>query len=400
MADEAEDKRAGGLVPLSAFTSALVAALVGFGSTVAINVQAAQAMGGSLADISSSITALCLGIAIAGSGLSLFFRMPIVLAWSTPGAALIAASTLSPGWPVAIGAFVFAATLMVLLGFIPALGRLAARIPSSIAAAMLAGVLLPFCLNLFRTLQSDLLVAVTLLLVFVVVRQRLPIYAMLIVLVVAVGIVIGRGDASGLSSSSLFGMLEWTTPEFDPRAIISLGVPLFLVTLVSQNLPGLVVLSSAGYKPRPEPILLTTGLLWLVLAPFGAHSTNLAAITAAICTGEDAHPDKQRRWVVGIIYSGFYVLLALFSAPLIGLFMTMRPETIAAIAGIALLGPLTNAVVNMVAVPEDREAAVLTFAATASGVALFGIGSAFWGLVVGFIALGARALLAKRRSAV
>lgn len=382
--------------PAASWSSALIAALIGFGGTVALIVQAVQAMGGSPTQTSSAVTALCLGIAVAGAALSFAFRMPIVLAWSTPGAALIGASTLQVGWPAAVGAFLAAAAMMVVLGLVPALGRLAARIPPAVASAMLAGVLLPFCLALFRTFEADAVLAGTLLVVFVAARQRVPLYALLLVLAAAVGLMFVRGDVATLPTSTLIGTLAPTMPEFSAQAIVSLGMPLFLVTLVSQNLPGLVVLRTAGYEPAPQPLLLSTGLATLLLAPFGAHGVNLAAITAAICTSADAHPDRGQRWVVGILYAGFYLGLALFSAPLVALFLAMPPATIAAITGIALIGPLTGALEGMMAAKQDREAAILTFAATASGVALWGIGSAFWGLVIGFIAIGARAWLSPR----
>lgn len=384
------------LAPPASWSSALIAALIGFGGTVALVVQAGQAMGGSPVQIGSAVTALCLGIALGGAALSLAFRVPVVLAWSTPGAALVAASTLQVGWPAATGAFVVAALMMMVLGMVPMLGRLANRIPPSVASAMLAGVLLPFCLALFHTFESDWALAGLLLALFVVARRLFPLYALLIVLAGAVGLVVLRGDVGTLPAGAMFGTLSPTMPAFDARVIVSLAIPLFLVTLVSQNLPGLVVLRSAGYEPSPRPLLFFTGLATLVLAPFGAHGVNLAAITAAICTGEDAHPDRDRRWIVGLLYALFYLVLALFSAPLVALFLAMPGATIAAITGIALIGPLANAIGGMLAEPEDRDAAILTFAATASGVALLGIGSAFWGLAVGFLALGVRAILRRK----
>lgn len=379
-------------IPLSSLSAAAIAALVGFGGTVVLVVQAGQTIGGSAAQIGSMVTALCLGIAIGGAGLSYRLKMPVVLAWSTPGAALIAASSTGASWPVAIGAFIAAAAMMALLGLVPALGRLAARIPPAVASAMLAGILLPFCLALFRTFQSDAVLAGLLLVIFVVARQKFPAYALLIVLVAAIALVVGRGDIAPHDGGTMFGGMSATLPAFDWRAIVSLGVPLFLVTLVSQNLPGFVVLRSAGYQPPSQPILFVTGMASLLLAPFGAHSVNLAAITAAICTDTDAHPDPARRWLVGIFYAGFYLLLAAFAVPLVGLFMAMPHETVAAITGIALIGPLVNALGGMLAESHDREPAVLTFAATASGMTLLGVGSAFWGLVAGFLALGVRRL--------
>lgn len=384
------------LPPIASWTSALIAALVGFGGTVALVVRAMQAMGADAGQVGSAVTALCLGIALAGAVLSVWLRMPVVLAWSTPGAALLAAGGGVLTWPVAIGAFLAAAALMCMLALVPALGRLAARIPASVASAMLAGVLLPFCLQLFRALESDALLVCVLLAVFVIARQRVPLYALLLVLVAGVAILIGRGDIAGIGHGPLVGGLHPVAPVFDWRAIVSVGVPLFLVTLVSQNLPGLVVLRSAGYAPPPRPLLLGTGLVSLVLAPFGAHGINLAAITAAICTGSDAHPDAAGRWVVGIIYAVFYLLLALFSAPLVLFFLAMPAAAIAALTGIALIAPLTGAVEAMLIDKTQRDAAILTFAATASGVSLLGVGSAFWGLLAGFAALAAKAMFARR----
>lgn len=380
---------------LAAWSSALIAALVGFGGTVALIVQATQALGADDAAIGSAVTALCLGIGLFGAFFSWRLRMPVVLAWSTPGAALLAATTPGIGWPTAVGAFAAAAVLMMLLGAVPALGRLAERIPSSVAAAMLGGVLLPFCLALFRTMQGDVALVALLVAVFLVGRQRFPLYAMLMVLVAGVALVLGRGDVHGLPPGPMLGTLVYTRPAFDPAAMVSLAVPLFLVTLVSQNLPGLVVLRTAGYDAPPRPLLLGTGLATLLLAPFGAHGVNLAAITAAICTNEEAHPIRERRWIVGLIYAFLYLGLALFAPPLVRLFLAMPHSSIAALTGIALIAPLTGAIDSMMAKPGERDAAILTFAATASGVTLMGIGSAFWGLMVGFAALGAKKILGR-----
>jgi benzoate membrane transport protein len=187
-----------------------------------------------------------------------------------------------------------------------------------------------------------------------------------------------------------------TMPAFDAGALLSLAVPLFLVTLVSQNLPGLVVLRSAGYQPKPGPLLVSTGIATLVAAPFGAHALNLAAITAAICTNAEAHPDAAKRWTVGVIYAGFYVLLAIFSPLLVRLFLALPPEVIAALTGLALIPALTGAMGTMLAAADHRDAAIVTFLATGSGLTLFGLGSAFWGLVAGFLALGAAALLRRK----
>jgi len=376
--------------PASAFSSPAVATLIGFGGTVALVVQAGQALGADAGQIGSMVTALCLGIGVPGALLSWRLRIPVVLAWSTPGAALLAASTLGLSWPTAIGAFVFAAALMILTGLIPILGRLAARIPAAIASAMLAGVLLPFVLRLFKVVPDEAVLVVGLVTLFLVSRRLWPTWALPAVLAAAFAVLAIRGQLSLPTGTSLFGHLEPVAPVFDWKAAVSLGFPLFLVTLAAQNLPGLVVLQSAGYPPPANRLILSTGVASLLIAPFGGHGVNLAAITAAICTGTDAHPDPARRWVVGVIYGGFYLAVALFAAPLAGLFIAMPPVVLAAVTGLALIAPLTGALQGMMAETASREAAVLTFAATASGLALFGVGSAFWGLVVGFAALAAR----------
>ncbi|WP_313576181.1 benzoate/H(+) symporter BenE family transporter [Brevundimonas sp.] len=378
------------LPPPASFSAAAVATVVGFGGTVALVVQAGQAMGASPAQIISMVTALCLGIGLPGAVLSWRLKMPVVLAWSTPGAALLAASTLGLGWSTAVGAFVIAGLMMVLTGLVPALGRLAERIPAAVASAMLAGVLLPFCLKLFLVFPTDLMLAAGLLLVFLIMRRLAPAWSLPAVLVAAFAVLALRGQVALPEGTGLFGTLSPVMPAFDWKAAVSLALPLYLVTLASQNLPGLVVLRAAGYAPPAGKLIFWGGLTSTLLAPFGAHGVNLAAITAAICTGADAHPDATKRWTVGVIYGLFYLVAALFAAPLAGLFIAMPTGALAVITGLALIAPLTGSLGAMMGEAKDREAAVLTFAATASGVALFGVGSAFWGLAVGFLTLAAR----------
>jgi len=378
------------LPPPASFSAAAVATVVGFGGTVALIVQAGQTLGASPAQIISMVTALCLGIGLPGAVLSWRLKMPVVLAWSTPGAALLAASRLGLGWSTAVGAFVLAGLLMVLTGLVPALGRLAERIPAAIASAMLAGVLLPFCLKLFLVFPTDMGLAAGLLTVFLIMRRVAAAWTLPAVLVAAFAVLALRGQVGLPAGTGLFGELSPVMPAFDWKAAISLALPLYLVTLASQNLPGLVVLRAAGYAPPAGKLIFWGGLTSTLLAPFGAHGVNLAAITAALCTGPEAHPDPDRRWTVGVIYGLIYLVVALFAAPLAGLFIAMPTGALAVITGLALIAPLTGSLGGMMGVVEDREAAVLTFAATASGVALFGVGSAFWGLAVGFIALAAR----------
>jgi benzoate membrane transport protein len=384
------------LPPAQACSAALIAALVGFGGTVVLVVQSMRMLGASVGQTASAVTALCLAISLAGAALSFASRMPVVLAWSTPGAALLAASTATGlSWPVAVGVFLSAALMMIMLGAVPALGRWAERIPSGIASAMLAGVLLPFCLALFRLGAEEPLLVSVLVAVFAVARRRVPLHALLLVLAAGMALALLRGDMPPLPPGDTLGRLSAVAPAFDLQAIASIGLPLFLVTLVSQNLPGLVVLRTAGYAPRPGPLLMGTGLASLLVAPFGGHGVNLAAITAALCTSPEAHPRPAERWIVGMIYAGFYLLLALFSPVLVRFFLALPQGVIAVLTGLALIPALTGALEAMLAAGEDRDPAILTFLATGSGVSLFGLGAAFWGLAAGFAALGAGALVGR-----
>jgi len=381
--------------PVTAWSSALIAALVGFGGTVALVVQAMRNLGASVEQTGSAVTALCLGIAITGAALSLKLRIPIVLAWSTPGAALLAANSSGLSWPTALGAFIISGLMMALLGLIPVLGRRAERIPSSIASAMLAGVLLPFCLQLFGLGTEDPALVGLVVVVFLLARQRAPLYALLLVLIAGMALTLVRGDITALPLGATFGVLSPLVPEFEVRAMLSLALPLFLVTLVSQNLPGLMVLRSAGYSPKPGPLLVSTGIASMIAAPFGAHGLNLAAITAAICTSEEAHPDRAGRWVVGVIYAGFYLVLAIFASTLVRVFLALPPSVIMVLTGIALIPALSGAIENMMIKTAERDAALVTFLATGSGLVLFGLGAAFWGLMAGFAALAVKTWLAR-----
>jgi benzoate membrane transport protein len=378
--------------PLHSWSSALIATVVGFGGTIALVVQVLRLLGASVEQTGSAVTALCLGIGLGGIALSFKTRMPIVLAWSTPGAALLAAATPGLEWSVTVGVFVCAALMMIVLGLVPALGNLAAKIPGSIASAMLAGVLLPFCLGAFKLGAVDPLLVAALVCVFIVARRLAPLYALLLVLAVGMTLAFLRGDVDPLPAGATFGALLPAMPAFDARAIASLALPLFLVTLVGQNLPGLVVLRTADYLPRPGVLIVSTGTLSLLAAPFGAHAVNLAAITAAICTSDDAHPDRTQRWKVGVIYGAMYLVLAIFSPALVRFFLALPEALIAVLTGLALIPSLMGSLQNMMAASDERDAAILTFLATGSGLALFGLGSAFWGLVIGFLALGAKRL--------
>jgi benzoate membrane transport protein len=381
------------LPPPHSFSSALIATVVGFGGTIALVVQALRVLGASVEETASGVTALCLGFGLGGIALSLKLRMPIVLAWSTPGAALLAATAPGVSWPVAVGIFLASGIFTVILGLVPALGRAAARIPGSIASAMLAGVLLPFCLRAFGIAAVDPVLVAMLVCVFILARLRVPLYALLLVLGAGLAFTLLRGNIGELPPGATFGALAPTLPEFNTQAVLSLALPLFLVTLVGQNLPGLMVLRNAGYEPKPGTLLVGAGVMSALMAPFGAFSVNLAAITAAICTGSDAHPDRAERWKVAVIYGGLYLLLALFTPAIVRAFLALPEPLIVALTGLAVVPALMSGMENMLATKDERDAAVLTFLATGSGLALFGLGSAFWGLMVGFTALAARRLM-------
>lgn len=382
-------------IPISAWTAALVAATVGYAGTATLLVQSMRTLGANQIQIGSALTALCIGIALGGSLLSFRSRTPVVLAWSTPGAALLAAVPAGMPWHVAVGVFISASLMMLVFAVVPALGRLTGRFPPAIAAGVLAGVLLPFCLDLFQVAAVQPILVALLLAVFIFARQRLRTLALLLVLIAGIALT-AIGDGLGrFDAPMLVGVLSPTVPSFDLSAIASLGIPLFLVTLVSQNLPGMAVLRAAGYDPKPRTLFIGTGLASLLTAPFGGHGVNLAAITAAICTGDEAHPDPNRRWVVAAVYAGIYLLMALFSPALIELFMALPREVIAVLTGLALVPALSGALGTLLTSGKESEAGILAFLATGSGLTLMGLGAAFWGLAVGLLALGARSLLSR-----
>jgi benzoate membrane transport protein len=384
------------IMRLSIVTSAVVAALVGFGSTIAIIIAAAQAVGADAAQTSSWVAALCLAMAATSGYLSVRYRMPVITAWSTPGAALIAASS-GISIHAAVGSFLLAGALIVLAALIKPFGRAIERIPTPIAAAMLAGVLLQFVVGVFQSAQGAPGLVLPLVAIFLAVRLFNPALAVLAVLFVGLGIAFGGGMARPLTSNLSLSSLTFIEPVFEPTVLIGLGLPLFLVTMASQNLPGFAVLKASGYQPPSRPILAVTGMASVVTALFGAHTSNLAAISAAICTGPDTHPDPAKRWMVGPFYALCYLIFAAFSAALIGLIAALPPELIKTVAGLALLGAFAGALGSALSEAPKVFPAVITLAVTASGLTLFGIGSAFWGLVAGLVTLGLDSLAIRLR---
>lgn len=366
----------------SLVSAALVAALVGYGSTIALVLAAAGAVGANPAQTTSWVLSVCLAKAVGSAFLGWYSRVPVVLAWSTPGAALIAASS---GISIhqAVAAFLAAGALIALTGTVKPLGRLVAMIPDGIAAGMLAGVLLPFVLRLMPALQDAPEIVLPVVLVFALVRLWNPSFAVLAAL--ALGLLLGL--AGGHMPGFAISMPEpvFIAPEWNPGVIIGLGIPIYLVTMAAQNLPGFATLRAAGYEPPVRPALVVTGGLSAISALFGAHPINMAAITAAICLGDDVHPDRTQRWKVSLAYGAAWLALGLFGPLVIILIGALPAALITGIVALALIAPLTGALSGAFAHPPQRFAAAVTLVVTASGVTFFGIGAAFWGLLTGII---------------
>jgi benzoate membrane transport protein len=383
-------------VRLSLWSAALVAALVGYGGTIALVLSAAQAVGATPAQTASWIFAICLAKAAGSAGLSLWSRVPVVLAWSTPGAALIAATS-GVTMPQAVGAFAFAGALTALTGAVRPLERLVSAIPDGIAAGMLAGVLLPFCLKLPGAAETLPMIVLPMIAVFAGVRLINPPLAVLAALAagMALALTLGGIDLPLLRPTAPMPVV--ILPEFSAPVLIGLGLPLYLVTMASQNLPGFTTIRAAGYTPPVRPALMTTGGLSALSALFGAHPISMAAITAAICLGDDVHPDRDQRWKVGLAYGAVWVALAFLGPVILVVLGALPAALIAAAVGLALLGSLTGALGNAFAQVPQRFAAAVTLVVTASGLSAFGIGAAFWGLVAGLAVFGLERAATKLR---
>ncbi|MBA4791057.1 MAG: benzoate/H(+) symporter BenE family transporter [Rhizobiales bacterium] len=372
---------------LSVFVSSLVASLVGFGGTLALIIAATVAVGASPAESASAVAALCAGVAATSLFLSLRYRMPIVTAWSTPGTAVIATFGGGIGMSKAAGAFMLAGALVLACAAIAPLSRLVSRIPMSVASAMLAGVLVRFVMALADNAVDAPVMVLPMLVLFFLLRLWSPTLAVLGVLVAGGVAVLASGNVAVDSIRLAAPHLVVVMPQFEVPVLLGLGIPLFLVTMAAQNLPGLAVLRTFGYDPPATPCLAATGGASVLLAPLGATGINLAAITAAITANPDAHPDPKRRYLAGVAYGTWYVLLAASGASLVAIFAALPPAFIATVAGLALLSPLTGALAGALQEERDRLAAVATFATTASGVAVAGMGAPFWGLMAGLAVL-------------
>ncbi|MDF2641065.1 MAG: benzoate transport protein [Pseudomonas sp.] len=371
----------------SAVVAGFIAMMTGCTSSLVLMFQAGQAAGLTGGQISSWLWSLFLGMAVCSIGLSLRYRTPISVAWSTPGAALLITSMGGVSYPEAIGAFITSAVLVTLCGLTGSFEKLVRRLPASLAAALLAGILFKIGSEIFVAAQHRTGLVLGMFFTYLIVKRLSPRYAVLAALLVGVVLagVLGLLDFNGFALE--LATPAWTTPSFSLAATISIGIPLFVVAMTSQNMPGVAVLRADGYDTPSSPLITVTGIGSLLTAPFGSHGLNLAAISAAICTGPQAHEDKSKRYTAAIWCGIFYGIAGLYGATLAGLFAAFPKELVLSIAALALFGSIINGLTVAMSAPAEREAALITFMVTASGLTLFSVGSAFWGIVAGVLTL-------------
>ena len=374
---------------LSAFVAGFVAVLVGFTSSVAIVFQAAQSFGATPAQITSWIWALGLGMGLCSLVPSLLLRKPVMVAWSTPGAAVLATSGAAGSFSMgeAVGAFMVCSLLVILVGATRALERVADRIPMEIASALLAGVLARFGIQAFAAAQTALPLVLLMVGTYLVARRMAARYAVVVTLVVGILWVLITGQMAWSMEPVRLAMPVFVAPQWSVSAIVSLAIPLFVVTMASQNLPGMAVIRASGYELPVSRLITMTGWASLVLAPFGAFALNFSAITAAICMGPEAHEDRLKRYTAAASCGAIYIVIGLFGALVTGLLTSFPKELVVAIAGIALLSTIGNGLASALRDERHREPALITFLVTLSGITLMDIGSAFWGVVAGSLAL-------------
>ncbi len=362
-----------------------VAVLVGYASSAAIIWQAASAAGASAQQIAGWMTALGLGMGVSTLVLSWWYKAPVLTAWSTPGAALLATSLHGITLAETIGIFMFANALILICGVTGLFARLMKLVPHSLAAAMLAGVLLQFGLQAFRQLNGDFLLCGSMLAAWLLAKALAPRYAIVASLLVGGVAAWTGGDVVTENLTLDVAMPEFVAPAFTLTSLVSVGLPFFLVTMASQNAPGFATMKASGYPLPVSPLIVFTGALALLLSPFGVYSICIAAITAAICQSPDAHPDASRRWLAAMAAGVFYLLAGIFGGSITGLMSALPPSWLQTLAGLALLGTISGSLAQAMHYEIERDAAIVTFLVTASGVTLLGVGSAFWGLVIGGI---------------
>lgn len=380
---------------LSAVVAGFIATVISYAGPLVIIFQAAESAGMSHAVLSSWVWAISIGSAVLGIGLSLRYRVPIIIAWSAPGSALLVTLLPQISLNEAVGAYIVANLIIFLVGISGAFDRIISKLPAAIGAGMLAGILFSFGTGLFVSLQSKPLLVLAMFATYLLVKRVLPRYAVMAVLLVGCTIAFVTGDLRQEALVIGLAMPVWISPEFSLAACLNIALPLVMVALTGQFVPGMAVLRNAGYHTPASPIITSSAVGSLLLAPFACHGLNLAAITAAICTGREAHEDPSKRYVAGVVGGLAYLLLGLFGATLVSLFTAFPKELIAALAGLALFGAIGGALASAMAEPDDREAALITFLVTASGMSFLGLSAAFWGLMFG---LAAHFLLGSRRA--
>ncbi|WP_318367644.1 benzoate/H(+) symporter BenE family transporter [Enterobacter sp.] len=372
-------------VPFPTALAGFVAVLVGYASSAALIWQAASGVGASSAQIAGWMTALGLAMGVSTLALTLWYRVPVLTAWSTPGAALLATNLQGATLNEAVGVFIFANALIVLCGVTGLFARLMKIIPHSLAAAMLAGILLRFGLQTFTHLDGDFLISGSMLLAWVLCKAWLPRYAIVATLIAGALAAWFAGDVVTHNLAFNVVVPEFTAPHFTFTTLISVGVPFFLVTMASQNAPGVATMQAAGFHVPVSPLMIFTGALALLFSVFGVYSICIAAITAAICQSPDAHPDASKRWLAAAAAGVFYLLAGIFGGSITALMAALPLSWIQTLAGLALLGTISGSLHQALVNERERDAAIVTFLVTASGVTLLGVGSAFWGLVAGGI---------------
>lgn len=372
-------------IPLPTVLSGFVAVLVGYASSAAIIWQAALAAGATTGQIAGWMTALGLAMGVSTLALTLWYRAPVLTAWSTPGAALLVTGLQGVSIQDAIGVFIVANALIVLCGITGLFARLMKIIPHSLASAMLAGILLRFGLQAFNSLNSELILCGSMLLAWLVLKVIAPRYAVIAAMLVGIAIALVKGDIVTDDVNLSPVLPAFIAPHFSLAHSISIALPLFLVTMASQNAPGIATMKASGYSLPVSPLIVFTGLLALLFSPFGVYSICIAAITAAICQSPEAHPDANRRWLAAAAAGVFYILAGVFGGSVTGLMAALPVSWIQMLAGLALLGTISGSLFQALHNEVERDAAIVTFLVTASGLTVFGVGSAFWGLVVGGI---------------
>ena len=374
---------------LSLTSAATAAVVVGFASTILVVIEGAKAVGATASQQASTAAILCFAMAATSAILAFRYKQPIMVAWSTPGSALMATGAAGIAFPDAIGAFMVAGALMVLTALIKPLATAISKLPPALAAAMLAGVLLRYVLGVPNAALDLPIFVVPLIIAFFALRMLVPMYAVLVIVVLGLAF---AGLSGGFSGPVHVGItpLEFVMPHFDWQVMVGLGLPLYLVTMASQNLTGFAVLKAHGYQPPVSACLFVTGLGSLLTAPFGTHAVNMAAITAALVAGHDAHPDPGQRWKMIYPYTALYVVFGLAAGTFVSLLGAMPKPLVTAIAGLALFSPLMGGMSGMVKDQKDIEAAMVTFLVTASGITIWGVGAPFWGLLAGLLLWAAK----------